>query len=197
MIEIVLFIILLIFILIIVIQSLYIGISPMPSSITSSKKILEFLLTVEDEIIVDLGSGFGTLSIFLAKNLPNKRIIAYEISFLPYIISIFFKYLLNIKNLNFYRENFLTQDLKNKILVCYLFPKAMEEFETKILNDNIRTTILSSTFAFRKIKPKNVLKCESFIKRSIFVYNTQKYKVKIYILRLKEVYNTSFITQII
>ena len=51
-----------------------------------------------DEII-DLGSGFGTLSIFLASKLQEKHITAYELSFVPWAISVILKKILNIKNL--------------------------------------------------------------------------------------------------
>ncbi len=91
MFEFYLLIFLLIIVCAIVISSLKIGISPMPSSKATHKIILEYVKKTENKTIIDLGSGFGSLAIFLASNLPNRKIIGYELSFFPWLISIFLK----------------------------------------------------------------------------------------------------------
>lgn len=154
------------------ISSLKIGISPMPSSRKSAQIILEKIKDSKESTVVDLGSGFGSLAIFLATNLPEKRIIGYELSFFPWIISKLLKYVLNIKNVDFYKKDFLKQDLKSKVLVSYLFPEGMQKLEDKIFHETINTKIISSTFAFRNIKQRETTYAQDLFKTPIFIYKT-------------------------
>lgn len=144
----------------------------MPSSKKVKKEILNQIKNSQNETIIDLGSGFGSLAIFLASNLPNKKVIGYELSFVPWIVSNILKYLLNIKNVYFYKKDYLKEELKDATLVCYLFPKGMEKLEDKIFEDTINTKIISSTFAFRNIKPRRTIKIEDIYKTPIYLYNT-------------------------
>ncbi|RXJ88224.1 methyltransferase [Arcobacter sp. CECT 8985] len=172
MFEYILLLILLIFILFIVISSLKVGISPMPTSKPSQKIILEYLQNSSNNTIIDLGSGFGTLAIHLAVNFPNKKIIGYEVSIIPFYISVILKYILRVKNVHFYKKDFLKQNLKDCDLVCYLYPNGMKKLENKLFKETINTTIVSNTFSFRNIKEKEVLNDTSILKNPIFIYKT-------------------------
>lgn len=144
----------------------------MPSSTKVNKVILEELKNSDNENIIDLGSGFGSLVIFLASNLPNKTIIGYELSFVPWLISNILKYILNIKNVHFYKKDFLKEELKNASLVCYLFPEGMKKLEVKLFKENINTKIISNTFAFRNIKARRIIEIKDIYKTQIYLYNT-------------------------
>lgn len=172
MFEFYLLIFLLIIVCAIVISSLKIGISPMPSSKASHKIILEYVKKTENKTIIDLGSGFGSLAIFLASNLPNRKIIGYELSFFPWLISIFLKKLLRLENLHFYKKDFFKQDLKNATLVCYLYFKGMRKLEDKLFEDSINTTIISNTFSFFNIKYRDKLYANDLFKTTIYLYMT-------------------------
>lgn len=172
MFELYLLIFLLLVIVSIMITTLQVGISPMPSSKKASQAILENIRNSKEDIVIDLGSGFGNLAIFLASNLPNKKVIGYELSFVPWLVSIFLTKLLRIKNLKFYRKNFYKQELKNAALVCYLYPKAMEKLEDKIFDETINTKIVSSTFAFRNIKARDTILLDDFYRTPIYIYET-------------------------
>ena len=172
MFEFIVLLILLFFVLYIMVDSLKIGISPMPTNKKTSYKILEILKNEKQEKIYELGSGFGSLAIFLATNLPNKKVIAYEVSIIPWLVSIILKRLLKTDNLHIYRKDFLFENLNDGVLVCYLFPKGMEKLEDKIFDDTINTTIISNTFAFRNIKQRETLVVNDFLKTLIFIYRT-------------------------
>jgi len=172
MFEFYLLLILLLIISSIVISSLKIGISPMPSSKKAANQILELLKDSKEETIIDLGSGFGNLAIYLASNLPNKKIIAYELSLFPYLISLLLKKILRIPNLYIYKKDFLEENLKDAILVCYLFPQGMQKLEDKIFDETINSKIISSTFSFRNIREKKLYFCEDILKTRIYYYNT-------------------------
>ena len=172
MFELILLIILLFVILFIMVDSLRIGISPMTSNKKVAYILLDILKTKKENKIYELGSGFGSLAIFLATNLPDKKIIAYEISTIPWLISLLLKKILKVNNLHIYKKNFLHENLNDGVLVCYLFPKGMEKLEDKIFEDTINTTILSNTFAFRNIKERSTINSDDFFKTSVFVYRT-------------------------
>lgn len=172
MFEIYLLIILLLIVLVISINSLIIGISPMPSSKKVAKEILRLSKNTPYQEIIELGSGFGSLAIFLAINLPNKKIIAYELSFFPWLISKILKTIFRVKNLTIYKKNFLKQNLKNKLLICYLFPKGMQKLEDKLFDETINTQIISSTFAFKHIKFREKLEINDIYKTPIYLYKT-------------------------
>lgn len=172
MIEAVLLLFLLLCLISIIIYTLKIGISPMPSSQKTRIEILNQLKNSSNENIIDLGSGFGFLSIFLARKLPEKTIIAYEISFVPWLVSIVLKKIFNIKNLKIYRKNYLKENLHNSTLVCYLFPKGMELLEDKLFDECINTEIISNTFAFRNIKARDIIYVNDLYKTPIYKYQT-------------------------
>jgi len=172
MFELYLLIFLLIIIVSIMIDTLKLGISPMPTNKDTAIEIVELLKRSDDETIIDLGSGFGNLAIFIASNFPNKKVIAYELSFVPYIISMMLKKILKVDNLKIYRKDFLKEDLSNATLVCYLFPKGMEKLEDKLFDDCINTTIISSTFAFRHIKERKIINVDDIYKTPIYYYQT-------------------------
>ena len=75
----------------IVIWTLRNGISPMPSSPKAKAAIFqlieEYVPKEMEGDIVELGSGFLTLALPIAKKFPHIKIIAYETSTLPYLIS--------------------------------------------------------------------------------------------------------------
>jgi len=172
MFEFYLLLVLLLIILSIVVNSLKIGISPMPTSKKVSYEILKLIKDSKEDTVIDLGSGFGSLAIFLASNLPNKKIIAYELSFFPYLISLTLKKILNVNNLFIYKKDFLKENLKDSILVCYLCPSIIQKLENKIFDETINTKIISNFFSFRSIKAKKVAFCNNFSQSPIFLYKT-------------------------
>lgn len=170
MFDFILLLVLLILLLNIVFYTLKIGISPMPSSKKVLIKIDENVKLFDFDTIIDLGSGFGTLAIYIAINNPTKKVIGYELSLIPFIISKFLKIILKIKNLEFKKKNFLFENLDNKVLITYLFPKGMEKLENKIKDSKIKSILISSTFKFRNIKEDYCDYCDDIYNTPIFLY---------------------------
>jgi len=172
MFEVILLIILLLLILIIVYQSIRIGISPTPSSLSAAKAISQIIKKSENTTIIDLGSGFGFLALYLGYRNKSKKIVAYETSHIPYLISLFLQKILQLKNVSFKNENFLDIPLQeNFTYVCYLFPRAMQDLETKILEENIKLSLLvSSTFALNGLKEKDICYLDDLYKTPIYTY---------------------------
>ena len=149
------------------------GISPMMSSSKACETMLDELELEKEGAIIDLGSGWGTLVIPLAKKYPNKQVIGYELSWLPWLVSVILKSILRLENLTIYRKDFINAKLNTASnLVCYLFPGAMialqEKLEKEVLNE---VTIVSNTFALPSYKPTKITKLNDFYRSPIYVYH--------------------------
>ena len=156
----------------IILSTLKIGISPMPSS----KKAYQAILTLLDETgvgpIYDLGSGWGNLVIRLAKKYPGRQVIAYELSFFPWLITKIFKRIFGLSNLTLYREDFLKADLSNaSVVICYLFPTAMAEIKNKLINGNSKPDfIISNSFSLPSYQASKVIQLTDFYKSPVYLY---------------------------
>ncbi len=136
------------------------GIGPMPSSPAQTRAIFDCL---EDpppgSRIYDLGSGFGTLALALARRFPGCRITGVENSPLPYVVSRLLPLLSRRQNLHYQRSDFLRMDLSDAdIVVCYLFPGGMQRLKDK-LERELRpgTAVVSNTFAVNSWSPERTL----------------------------------------
>jgi len=172
MFELILLFVLLFLLSMIVYKSIKIGISPTPSSLNAAKTICEITKKSDNLTIIDLGSGFGFLALYLGYHNKSKKVIAYEISYIPYLISLLLQKILQVKNVSFKNENFLHLPLvENITYVCYLFPEAMKDLDVKILDENINISLLvSSTFALNGLKAKNVYYLNDLYKTPIYTY---------------------------
>lgn len=122
-----------------------VGISPMPSSAHAYQAMLKLTEDTGKGPIYDLGSGWGTLVVRMAIKFPKRQVVGYELSLLPYLMSLSVKRLMRLDNLNLYRQDFMKADLSAaSILVCYLYPEAMAELDHLIEKRPHQSTPLSS-----------------------------------------------------
>jgi tRNA G46 methylase TrmB len=122
--------------------------------------------------IIDLGSGWGSLAIYLAIKNKDKTIIGYELSPIPLFSAKLIKNIFRIKNLKLYRKDFLDEKFKKEYLyICYLFPKGMKSIEKKIKKETLEISIISSTFALPSItySKKEILK--DMFRTPFYFYN--------------------------
>ena len=142
----------------------------------SSNKAYRAIATLVDKTgsgpIVDLGSGWGNFVIRIAKKHPQRQVIGYELSVLPWLISILLKKLFGLKNLTLHRQNFYNVDLPpSSVLVCYLFPVAMERIKDKLqLEQADISFLISNSFALPSWQPLKVVQVDDFYKSPIYLY---------------------------
>ncbi|PCK09236.1 MAG: hypothetical protein COA42_05100 [Alteromonadaceae bacterium] len=157
-------------------STLQTGISPM----MSSGKALQAMLASIDESdnrpenghLIDLGSGWGTLVIAVARKHPHQQVIGYELSWFPWLVSMIRKYSLGLDNLTLYRKDFRNAELGDaSILFCYLFPGGMhalhEKLKRELLNEII---IVSNAFALPSCEPTKVIQLNDIFQTPIYVY---------------------------
>ena len=153
------------------------GIGPTPTSIKVKNTILKNLPPIETGQITILGSGFGSLLIPIAKKFPHLKVVGIENSPFVFLISKSFSWMypnVEIKKNDFFEDNLGG----NKLLVCYLYPVAMEKLQSKFfLELDDKTWIVTHTFAFRGLKESNLYYADDLYKTPVYLYLFKKIDV--------------------
>ena len=128
--------------------------------------------------IVDLGSGWGNFVIRIAKRYPQRQIIGYELSFLPWLTSRCLKKVLGLQNLTLHRKNFYLADFsKASVLICYLFPEAMEKISHKLKVEKPNVSFLiSNNFALPSWPVTKTIQLNDFYKSPVYLYKISQKK---------------------
>jgi 16S rRNA A1518/A1519 N6-dimethyltransferase RsmA/KsgA/DIM1 with predicted DNA glycosylase/AP lyase activity len=144
----------------------------MPSSSKAYNTMMKLVDETGSGSIIDLGSGWGNFVIRIAKKNPHRQVIGYELSLLPWITSTLLKKALGLKNLALYRQNFYNVNLSNaSVLVCYLYPEAMEKIKNKLLLEQPKVDFLiSNNFALPSWQSYKVVTIDDFYKSPIYLY---------------------------
>lgn len=152
------------------------GISPMVSSNKARRAMLSAIDAEglpEKGSLIDLGSGWGTLIISAARQHPQRQVIGYELSWLPWLFSVIRKHCLELDNLTIYRRDFKQADLSQAaVLFCYLFSSAMAEIEKKLRCEQDRELfMISNTFALPSCQPIKTIRLNDLYRSPIYVYH--------------------------
>ena len=146
----------------------------MPSSKKAREAMLQLVSEAEDKTapIFELGSGWGSLLIPLAKKYPQRKIIGYELSIIPWVTTVILKNLLGLQNIQVYRKDFLHSDISSaSIIVCYLFPKGMQALETKISTQGGRLEYLvSNNFSLPSHQPIKKIQLNDLYQSPVYLY---------------------------
>jgi hypothetical protein len=156
-------------------STLQTGISPMMSSGKACQAMLALIDRTENGPLIDLGSGWGTLVIAVARKHPHQQVIGYELSWFPWLVSMIRKYSLRLDNLTLYRKDFINAELSNaSILFCYLFPGGMVALHKKLKRElSNKILIVSNTFALPSCQPTEVIRLKDVYQTPIYVYYWQ------------------------
>jgi len=144
----------------------------MPSSNEAYLAMVQLADETGSGTLIDLGSGWGNFVIRIAKKHPHRKIVGYELSYLPWLTSTLLKKIYRLKNLTIYRQNFYQADLsKASVLVCYLFPEAMIKISRKLQfeQSNIQF-LISNNFALPKSQPFKTIQLKDFYKSPVYLY---------------------------
>lgn len=158
--------------LLLVIWSIRNGIGPNPSSPRQIKAMMSQIHLHTKGLILDLGSGWGTLAIALARRFPDCRIIGYESSPIPYFVSQLLNQIYRLPNLQFQRRDFFKVDLNDaSVLVCYLYRGAMKRLKSKFDRElRAGSRVISNTFSLPQSTPDAVVQVEDLFKTKIYCY---------------------------
>jgi len=157
----------------IIYSTVKLGISPMPSSKKAYNAIVTLIDTTGTGPIIDLGSGWGNFVVRMAKRNPQRQIVGYELSILPWITSVVLKKIFGLNNLTLYRKNFYNVNLSDaSVLICYLYPEAMNKIKIKLMAEQPNVGFLiSNNFALPSWQPKKTILLDDFYKSPIYLYD--------------------------
>ena len=152
--------------------SLITGISPVSSTFQSRKKIVKAVSPKQKGFIYELGAGWGALAFPLARRCPNSKVIAYELSPVPWIFLKLRAFLFGPRNLTITRRNFLKEDMsKASLVVCYLYPGAMAKLSSKLVMElNPSAKVISNTFEIPNWTPTAIQSLEDVMCPQVFYY---------------------------
>lgn len=148
----------------IAVYTLITGMSPMPT-LPGERQLLFSLLPTADEmpegerIIFELGAGWGSLALPLARRYPGQTVAAYERSVLPWLVCRLRKTFAAAHNLRVYRRDFFRADLSSaSLVICYLSPGAMGRLRPKLEAEaSSDVLVISNGFALPGWDPESVL----------------------------------------
>lgn len=148
------------------------GISPTPTLARARRAILAAIPDGQTGLIVDLGSGWGTLVVPLAARFPRARVRGYELSWVPYGFSRLRLAVHGFANLRLDCRDFFLEPLAEAdIVVCYLYTGAMrrlrEKFESELRPG---TLVISHTFAIHGWQPEQIIRLPDTFSTRIYLY---------------------------
>ena len=126
------------------------GVPPMPSH--PSVRHAAFRMIPKDlspRTVYELGCGWGGIAFELAARFPDARVVAIELSPLPWLVCHIRKLLQRRPNLEIRRTDFLKGDLSDADLVfCYLMVVSMSGLQRKLAGElKPGAIVIASTFA--------------------------------------------------
>lgn len=107
----------------------------------------------DGKTVMDLGSGWGTLLLPLARKFPEHKFIGIEKGFLPFYVSKWRARKLN--NLTFRRQNFFDTNISDiDIVFVFLLNSTMEKLTTKIKQEmKSESIVIANRFPMKDEKP--------------------------------------------
>ncbi len=159
----------------IVVYTLRTGISPMPTLGKVRRQLLPLIEPSLEGTVLELGAGWGTLAFALADRCPRAKVVAFELSPLPFAFCWLRQRLAPRPNLELRREDFFRASFAGaSLVVCYLFPAAMTRLAPKLLAELPEgARILSHTFALRGWTPLRTLVVEDLYRTPIYLYTVE------------------------
>ena len=151
------------------------GISPVSSSFKSRKKIIRAVSPEQKGFIYELGAGWGAMAFPLARRCPDATIVAYELSPMPWLFLKLRALLFGPRNLEIVRRNFLKDNLaKASLVVCYLYPGAMEKLSAKLVWElKPSARVISNTFEIPAWTPSLIQNLDDVMCPQIFYYKME------------------------
>lgn len=152
--------------------TLWTGISPMPTLGKVRRRLLPLAEAELEGTILELGAGWGTLAFALADRCPRAKVVAFELSPLPFAFCWLRWRLAPRPNLELRRQDFFRASFTGaSLVVCYLFPGAMTRLAPKLLEELAPgTRIISHTFALRGWRPRRLLTVDDLYRTPIYLY---------------------------
>lgn len=150
--------------------TLVLGISPMPSSRRAREAMLGLVDPGTVGVIHELGAGWGGLAVGLAERCRGARVIAWERSPVPWLVS--WLRARRHPNLEVRWADFRAADFSGAtVLVCYLFTGGMQRVDERLRRDRPRdVVVVTNTFLLRGWEPEVVVTLDDLYRTKVARY---------------------------
>jgi precorrin-6B methylase 2 len=165
------------------------GISPMPSSAPVRQVVADEINKLKGTgVLVEAGSGWGTLALHVAKRCRGWRIIGVENSTLPLWVSRMTERLTrrlrlatavsfdSADSVTFIRGDLYAYPYEEvDLVVCYLYPGAMKRLSS-ILEQRLKpgAKVISVCFALPDRQHEAVITCKDLYRTQVYIYNASR-----------------------
>ena len=148
------------------------GMPPMPTAPRVKRVLLDAVPKDVAGTIYELGSGWGTLAFPLAGRHPHCRVVAIELSPVPWLASRLWQAFRRLPNLTLRRADFLREPLRDAALVvCYVQTECMEKLRARFEAELAPGTwVLSNTFAVPGWQPEAVHTVGDMYATKVYLY---------------------------
>jgi len=139
------------------------GIGPTPTASMVRVRLLQTLPnTLPGPVIYELGAGWGTLLFPLARRYPKYAVKGIEVSPVPWLWLKLRLLMRPLSNVCVSRRDFFQVDLSDAgLVVCYLYPGAMQRLSDKLKTElKPGTYIITHTFRLPQWTPMAVVEVE-------------------------------------
>jgi len=152
------------------------GSSPVPTSPSVRRTMLALLparLPGDDEgRIYELGSGWGGMAVAFARRYPDRRVVGFELSFIPWLSSRVRLLVRPCPNLSFRLADFRNAELSDAALcICYLAGPSMDGLDEKFRRElPAGALVLSNTFALHQWQPLDTVEARDRFHSPVYLY---------------------------
>lgn len=159
-------------------QSLWVGISPMPTSPRVRAALLAQLPAGLQGEAHELGAGWGGLALAVARKCPQVTVFAWEISVVPFAVLWLRARVSRLRNLQPKWGDFMQADLSRaQLVVCYLFTRGMQQLAPKLSAELPEgALILSHTFALRGWQAEAETRVDDLYRTPVYRYRSSPAK---------------------
>lgn len=156
----------------IVVGTIRAGISPMPTSRRAQKAMLSLMPENVHGPVYELGSGWGQLACAVAQRLPDARIIGFENSPLPWMVSKILRMVFGAKNLVLQCANFEKKSLSDAgLILCYLYPGAMTTLAERFPKElKPGCVVITNTFRLPGWTPEKTIQLDDLHQTHVYRY---------------------------
>lgn len=154
----------------ILISTLRFGISPMPSSRSVHRVLLQWIPEDFSGRIVDLGCGWGNLLWFCRRFFPKARLKGIEGSIFPFLVSKFFSF---FQQTSIEYGNFFSLEFPNaEIFLCYLCPYGMANIKEQLIEQLKKgASVICVDFAIPGVPPTKEEEVGGFVIHKVYLYS--------------------------
>lgn len=148
------------------------GIPPMMSNRPARQGMLSLIGDHQAGAIVDLGCAWGTLVVAAAQRYPNRQVIGYEVSWLPWLVASLRVRWHRQTNARVYRKDFRHHVRKDgDTLLCYLMPTGMQALAQELAAQPCQQTVISNNFTLPGHQPNQRIIVADVYRSPIYRYH--------------------------